>query len=201
MKRKDWSIIVSRAEELATSGQFLFLYEIAYRLQSEGLGSARRLFSARPDLRDHLRETMAKRGLGFDNKKMSDARGKRSTKAVVKGGARPALDRRGRKEQEGPRGTLRFGKPMLSRDGTSVLFEGRDGSNRLICRVSKEALYSAYELKDNPFSFISAFREHYLDIQRRAAAKYNRWLGERPRVLELTAKDLVAKDRKKGPPE
>jgi hypothetical protein len=201
MKSKDWSNIVARAEELATTGRFLFLYEIAYELQSEGLGSARRLFSARPDLRDHLRKTMAKRGSCLDHEKMSDVRAERSTKAVLEGGVRPALDPRGGAAQEGPPGTLRFGEPTLSPDGTSVLFEGRDGSNRLICMVSKEALCSAYGLNDNPLSFISAFREHYLDIERRVAAKYTRGLGERPRVLELTVQDLLAKDRKKRPPK
>jgi hypothetical protein len=94
-------------------------------------------------------------------------------------------------------GILNFAssKPTLSRDGANVLFDGRDGANRVVCMVSKEALRSAYGLNDNPHAFISAFREHFEDIQRRAAAKYAREFGGRPRVLELTAQELLAKDR------
>ncbi len=85
-------------------------------------------------------------------------------------------------------------KPTLSHDGANVLFDGRDGSNRIVCMVSKKALRSAYGLNDNPRAFISAFREHFEDIQQRAATKYAREFSGRPRVLESTAQELLAKD-------
>lgn len=84
-------------------------------------------------------------------------------------------------------------KPTLSRDGLSVLFDGRDGPNRIICVISKEAMREAYGLADNPHAFVSAFREHFADIMARASTKYAREFSGRPRVLELTTAELTGK--------